>query len=252
MKILNILLANTLLASSGSAILKSPKNPKVFALTTNNPNSQLLPFVEVGFTLADYIYFQEEGDFESIVDYIITSKKINIDKILSDPAVSEKLNEVIKQSGLTIQKAKTIMVGIIAQKIASEVHDSYKKDVEEITGGSSSSGGGSGSSSSSSSGKTFTPALTKANWLLSNLGTAAILNDLMLNMEQKDQIAKGLVEKLSEKQQLITLLKPTLMPKLMMVDYKLYLVPEKLRVVQIITLKKMPLLDPNLQMLIKK
>ena len=191
MKILNILLANTLLASSGSAILKSPKNPKVFALTTNNPNSQLLPFVEVGFTLADYIYFQEEGDFESIVDYIITSKKINIDKILSDPAVSEKLNEVIKQSGLTIQKAKTIMVGIIAQKIASEVHDSYKKDVEEITGGSSSSGGGSGSSSSSSSGKTFTPALTKANWLLSNLGTAAILEWFDAEYGAKGSDSKG-------------------------------------------------------------
>ena len=169
MKILSILLANTLLASSGASSPGNITNKNVFASTSDQGDSKLLPFVEIGFTLEDYIYFQEEGDFESVVDYIIASKKINIDKILADPSVREKLKALIEQSGLTLQKARTILLEIIASKIASDVHESYKSEVEEITSKSGSS------SSSSGSSRTFTPALDKANWLLSSLGTQAII-----------------------------------------------------------------------------
>ena len=189
MKILNILLANTLLTSGGGVASKNIKSFNNFGFLSSSKNTQILPFVEVSFNLDDYVYFQEGGDYESIVDYIITSNKINIDEILKDPLLEEKINELIKKSALTQRKVKETLLEIIAIKIIMEVHDSYKKDVEEITGKSSSSS--SASSGSSSSSKTFTPALTKANWLLSNLGTAAILEWFDAEYGAKGSDSKG-------------------------------------------------------------
>ena len=181
MKILNILITNALLATStSSTIIKVNKNvPAWFGPFRKKADySGMLPFVEVGFNLQDYIYFQEEKDFDTIIDYIIKSKKINVDKILQDSSVSQKLDEVIEESGLNIETIKETLVEIIATTITTQV---FGKKFGEVTGGSSSGGGGGSGGGGSSggggggSGGGGQVALSKANWLLNALGTAAIL-----------------------------------------------------------------------------
>ena len=86
-------------------------------LNKSKDYSSLLPFVDVNFNLEDYTYFQKEEDFDSIVDYITESKKVNIDQILRDPSVKPKIDEYIKQTGLTLSEVKELLLQIIAQTI---------------------------------------------------------------------------------------------------------------------------------------
>ena len=96
MKIFNILLSNLLIATSTYSTAKITSNiswllpSDLYRKGSKKNYSYLLPFVEVNLNLEDYTHFQKEEDFDSIVDYITKSKKIDIDKILSDPTVETK------------------------------------------------------------------------------------------------------------------------------------------------------------------
>ena len=166
MKLLNILLTNTMLASaSATSFSKAQNNTKSFAQQAENNWAQSLPYIEVAFTLEDYEYIKKQNEVETIIDYIIKKQKINIDKIIQDPSVSIKLEEILPEStiGSALVKAKETIVKTIAKNIATQIHEVYKEEVELIV-------------KKKSSGQTiYIPPLSILNWLLTLEGTKTTL-----------------------------------------------------------------------------
>ena len=166
MKILSILLTNTMLASAIGFSNAQTSHTKSFAEKAENNWAQTLPFVEITFTLEDYEYIKKETGVETIIDYIIKSKKINIDKILEDPSVSIRLEEILPEStiGVALEKAKETIVEVIAKNIATQIHETYKKEVEIIV-----------KKKSGWTQTTTTQPLSILNWLLTLEGTKTTL-----------------------------------------------------------------------------
>ena len=182
MKILSILLANTLLASSGASSLGNITNKNVFASTQVTKNSNLNHFVEVGFTVEDYIYFQEDNDAESILDYVIKNKEINFNDV-SGKKEQAQIQRIMASSlsGGAFQKAASFIQDIISKTVLSVAHDVYEKEVEEISSGSSSSGGG-------SSNQAYIPTLN--DWKASADGQAK-LNAYIADANNRKEIVEG-------------------------------------------------------------
>ena len=164
MNILSVLLANVMLISGlAPGFIKSQTNKTtLFAANANEEKKEMLPHIEVAFDIQDYEYIKQETDISSIIDYIIKSKKINIDKILEDPSVSIKLEEILPESisGSALERAKEKITKVIATNIAVQLNEKYKKEVEAIV---------------KKKKKRYTPPLSILNWLLTIEGTKATL-----------------------------------------------------------------------------
>ena len=184
MKILSILLSNALLVSNAPSVINT-KKVNTFVAAATQENMKKNPFVEVAFNLEDYLYFQEDNNVESIIDYIINSKKITNDKLIGKNDEAQ-IKEILPASitGSVLSKTKSLLDFAIVKSISTIAHDSYKSEVEEISTKSSSSGGG---SSSSSSGNSFG---SLSDWKASNDGQDK-LAAYIADQSKKSQIVEG-------------------------------------------------------------